>query len=297
VIVRVLVLLAALFCAGQAQAASARQSFEHYQKIAQLGQAPSFVVPTPASGCSQATAFLARNGNANAAATTTAICGMVSDGDWQYLDWLYGLATNNTTNAALNWVSTSYTATVHGTATSFTASLGWKGDAGSFYLDTGFIPFTAGGNYSTNSATLGVCIPTSRTTGEGWVVIGAQDAGVNYHDLYPKFTDGNAYAQFSGNVNAAVTDARGVLIGQKTSATALALYRNGSSIATSANGAGLLPPVSVYLFAENNNGGGAANFSGDTIAFAFAGGGQINAARISARINTYMSTLGVGTCY
>src|SRR5208282_4996530 len=68
-------------------------------------------------GCAQATAFIARTSGLSTTeknAYTAMICGMVTDGTWSLLDVLYIFATNNTTTAALNLVSSSFNGTVTG---------------------------------------------------------------------------------------------------------------------------------------------------------------------------------------
>jgi hypothetical protein len=84
------------------------------------------------------------------------ICGMVTDGTWSLLDALYIFATNNTTTANLNLVSTSFGITQVGTVT-FAADTGYTGDGSTGALGTNFNPNVVSGvNYSLNSASFGV---------------------------------------------------------------------------------------------------------------------------------------------
>jgi hypothetical protein len=62
-------------------------------------------------------------------------------------------------------VSTNYSATTNGTLT-FTANEGYTGDESTGYIDTGFNPNSASGNFSLNSATLAVRNFTSISTTE-----------------------------------------------------------------------------------------------------------------------------------
>ena len=78
-------------------------------------------------GCSQATTFIARTSGLSgteSAAYTAMICGMVTDGTWTLFDALYIFATNTTTSANLNLVSTNYNITV-GVAPTFSADHGY----------------------------------------------------------------------------------------------------------------------------------------------------------------------------
>src|SRR5215471_17837360 len=83
--------------------------------------------PTPGP---QASAFLARTSGLSTQernAYINLINGLVSDGVWSLLDALYVMATNTTSTAALNLVSTSFSLVTHGSMT-FTADVGYTGD-------------------------------------------------------------------------------------------------------------------------------------------------------------------------
>src|ERR1039457_3408340 len=84
----------------------------------------------------QTTAFLARTSGLSGTETTAytnLINGLVSDGTWSLLDALYIFATNSTTTANLNLISTSFGLTQHGTVT-FSADHGYTGDGTAGYL-------------------------------------------------------------------------------------------------------------------------------------------------------------------
>jgi hypothetical protein len=133
-------------------------------------------------GCSQATAFLARTSGLSgtqSTAYTTMICGMVTDGTFSLFDGLYVFATNTTTTAGLNLVSTSFTLTSNGSCT-FTANAGYTGDAASCYQDPGFVPSSAAGNMTQNSAHIAVCDLTNRTSHNGSIQLGAGDTAYSY---------------------------------------------------------------------------------------------------------------------
>jgi hypothetical protein len=130
--------------------------------------------PPPPSGCTQATTFLARTSGLSGTETTAytnLICGMVTDGTWSLLDALYIFATNTTTTAKLNLISTSFPIAYHGTpaeSSQFSADHGYTGDGSTVYLDTGFIPSSAGGVFTLNSAHIGQYMLTSRTAASIW---------------------------------------------------------------------------------------------------------------------------------
>jgi hypothetical protein len=120
----------------------------------------------PASTCSQATTFLARTSGLSgteSTAYTNMICGMVADGTWSKFDALYIFATNTTTTANLNLVSTSYGITNVSTTPTFTADVGYTTSGGTVQLNTNYNPNTNGVQFTLNSASLGVYIQTNDT--------------------------------------------------------------------------------------------------------------------------------------
>jgi hypothetical protein len=81
---------------------------------------------------------------------------------------------------------------------SFSADHGYTGDASTVYIDSGFNPSTAGGNFSTTAASLGIYQLNSRATGQIWIQIGNLISGGTLSaDIFTKLTDGNTYGQFN----------------------------------------------------------------------------------------------------
>ena len=160
---------------------------------------------------------------------------------------------------------------MHGTVT-FTADAGMTGNASNGYLDTGFVPSSAGGNYTQNSANVDTYI-TDTTPGDvyAWVDLGA---------VYPyvQITAANS-GDASFNINDTTgsttpsTDPQGLWQLSRTASGSFNVYKDGSSFISgaAATSAGL-PSQSIYLFAQNNGSGGDG-FSADTIAMAGIGGG------------------------
>ena len=247
---------------------------------------------------SQTTAFLARAdaittvGSTERAAYKKLINGMVSDGDFALMDALYIYATDTQAHALLDLTANALNGTTHGTV-SFSADHGFTGNSSDFYIDTGYSP-SGTKNYTSSSSSLGVYSLRSRTTGQNWINIGSQNNGSTiYHALYPKFTDNNAYVQYTGNAGAAMANAQGLSIGVRTSSTAMALWKNGSSVTTSSSATAALPGNSFYIFCTNNGLNVGAQYTSDQLSAAFMGGGGINVANVSSRINQYMTDLGI----
>lgn len=269
--------------------------------FAQVGQIPTYLQPTPGGGapCSQYTTWLAATSGTSPtekAAAQALICGLVTDGDFSHLIFVHVYATNSQATALVNMVNPgTYDGVTHGTV-SFSADHGYTGDASTFYISTGFDPSTAGSSYTATSSSIGVYIPTSRTTGQAWFAVSdcIATCAIGFHDVVPKFTGTDAYAQFGGNANTAMTDAAGLTIGVRTSASAMALWKNGVSLVSNSAAAGGLPDATggFFIFGQNHA-GTAINLSGDLISADFVGDGGINVFNVSCRVNTYMTTLGI----
>lgn len=250
-------------------------------------------------GCSEATTFLARTSGLDAThqtAYTTMICGMVTDGTWTKMDALYIFATNTTTTANLNLKSTSYGLTQTGSV-SFTADQGYTGDGSTGYLNTGFIPSTAGGNYTQNSASFGAYIRTSRTTGASYAAIATDVSNTGQARWNPNYNSINANwqindASFRDIANA---NAQGFWGLSRTASTTANLYKNSSGTAFDSitNASTGLSASSFTILAENRS-GGVVDFSADQLAAAFIGGGLSSAewVNLQSRINAYMTTVG-----
>lgn len=251
--------------------------------------------------CAQATTFLARTSGLSGTQSTAyqnLICGMVADGTWGLMDGLYVFATNSTTTANLNLVSTSFGLTAHGTAT-FTANSGYTGDATAAYFDSGFNPNTAGGNWAQNSTSLGSCVLNSRTASQGYATLGAAFNAFAY--IQPQFSGTGSSFELGGNTFPTSTNAnaQGSMIISRTTSAAIALYQNGTSIATPTDASLALSQINenVFILAYDNT-GTPTSFTGDQVGYAFWGAG-LNSTQVTnvyTRLHNYMSAVGAAAC-
>jgi hypothetical protein len=104
----------------------------------------------------------------------TCIKALISSGVWSLLDVLYVFAAHTEQAALLNWKNPGTFDATSVSGTAFTEDVGFTGDASADYLETGFNPFSAGGNYTQNSASFGARTTTDRNDNEnkclmGWV--------------------------------------------------------------------------------------------------------------------------------
>ncbi len=192
---------------------------------------------TDAAGGAESAAFLARTSGLDATHTnayTALIDGLVSDGVWTLLDALYVFATQDSTTAGLNLVSTSFPITVNGSPT-FTADAGYKmATAATDYLGTAFNPTVGTPNYSQDSAHMSVWNLVNNSSDQS--ILGNGAAGTaGESNFFAKFTDTNLYSRLndnSGSSGVAVADPRGHLLGNRSDSSNIQQYRNASSIAT-----------------------------------------------------------------
>jgi chitodextrinase len=159
--------------------------------------------------------------------------------------------------------------TAHGTS-GFTANAGWAGDGSTRYLDTGFAPASAGGNFGANSANMDGYI----TSAGGGVEFGVTDGGYSFinaefmgYDL-----EGATFPSLS-NPSGAV----GLWSIFRTDGNNSAAYKNGSSyISSGSDPAIMFPNRPVYIGAQDDS-GTADNFTSATLAMMGFGGGLTTA--------------------
>lgn len=256
----------------------------------------------PLAGCSQSATFLARTSglsNTQKTAYQNLICGMVTDGTWSLMDNLYVFATNTTTTANLNLVSTNYTLTQHGTVT-FTAGQGYTGNGTNGYFDSGNNPASSGGNFTQNSASLGSCQLNSRTTSNNSISLGFSVGSV-YSFIQP-------WVNASGgdfNINAGsfpqylAANVQGSWIVSRLSSTTFTVYYNGASVLTPSTTTSSVPSSNMFIGNWSASGvPGTGDYSTDQLGYVFWGGGFTGAqvGNIYARLHTYMSAVGAGAC-
>jgi hypothetical protein len=253
-----------------------------------------------ASGCSQATTAIARlDGSQNTAALTTMICGMVTDGTYSLLDGLWIFAINSLANAETNLASSSSynLTTVGGTmGPLFTSNVGLSNNSDGSVANTNFNPNTAGGNFSLNSASVGVCDVTSRSSSTLGIAIGGYD-GSSLVQIQP-YRTGDVWYDINdgGFPQAANSNAQASYIVSRTSGPLLTVYVNGSSAGTDTSSVVSLLNVNIYIAGANGN-GSVGQVVSDVLGYAFVGGGltSTQANNLYSRLHTYMNTVSPGS--
>jgi hypothetical protein len=248
-----------------------------------------------------ATAFLARTSGLDATHTNAyidLINGLDTDSLFAKFDWLHVYATQDSTTALLNLVSTNFNGTANGSPT-FTADRGFTGTNNSttIYINTGFNPTTASSSqYVQNSAHISAWSVTDVGT-NGNPMIGAFDSGANREsDIYPKFTDNNCYMRVNaggglgGVANATPT---GHYLVERSSSVVMNGYKNASSILF--NSSASQPPANLNQYTIGSNQSGTAKGSPHQLAMASAGASlsSTEVTNFYNRLRTFMTAVGV----
>jgi hypothetical protein len=279
------------------------------------GCAPGFCSPAQSGGggggCSQATTFLARTSGLSgteATAYTSLICGLVTDGIitgnlstthcGSIIDRLYIFATNTTATANLDICGSTDTLTAVNAPT-FSADHGYTGIPGTpSYLTSAFVPSTAGGNMTLNSASIGAYILNNRTTTINYAALGASDGGSDWTYFLPNDGSGTTLADINsvtfGDVEAIGTS-QGQWVFSRTGSSGFTGYHNSSTTISypSSTSTGL-PNQAIYVLAIDD-GGTQFDVSADQLSAAWWGAGVTSGQQtsIASRINAYMTALGI----
>lgn len=246
---------------------------------------------------SEGNAFLARltgsPDNTHKTRYCTLIDGLVTDAVFAKLDVLYIFATDTAANALLNLKSSSFNGTVVGALT-FTADTGYTGTGATNYINTGFNPTAAAGNYARDSGSIGIYVLNNRTTDQGYVNAGTA-TGAGFSFIAPK--NATAVTKYAINTAApksiAATTAQGQWITSRTGATTTALQRNGAAFDTDTSASVVMDNSNIYIFAYNT--GVPAAFSLDQQSAVLIGGGLTGTemTNLAGRINTYMTAYSI----
>lgn len=252
------------------------------------------------------TAFIARTSGLDGTHTSAyqaLINGLVSDSLWSKFDLLYIFATQDSTTAKLNLISTSFGITENGSP-NFSADNGYIGvDASTtVYLDTGFNSSTAGGVFTQNSAHASIWSLTNVAGGaSGGCVLGIEGVGAVSKStrIFPKYADGNFYGDITdssiGTMTVANSDARGHYQVNRSGATATQAYRNASSIATSTSTSDTRPNVNFFILTNNVDGVGPGFGAAYRTAMCSVGSSMNSTEQTNFynRLRTYMTAVGV----
>lgn len=260
-----------------------------------------------------ATNFLARTTGLDVTHTSAYIAllnGLTADGFFNAngtsskLDALYILATQDTVTSLLNLVSSSYALTTSSSPT-FAADRGYTGDGVAHFLETGFSPGVAAGNYALNSSSFGAYVRTNVAENANDIGCSETIGGVDFSNSFLNTLSVDATNQFvtinqDSQHPTANPTALGFYVVTRTGVTTAAVYKNGSPFSTATDVSTFLADTgatfNILCRRLVTNGGAPTrdNFSTKQVAAAFIGGGMsaTDANNFSLRINSYMTAVG-----
>lgn len=247
------------------------------------------------SYCSKAQAYFARVGGLSGAQKKridTLIRGLISDGDWASFDNILLLANETATAALTDLVSLRAATAV--TSPTFTANQGYAGNGTTSYVNTGWNPSTMGVAYTLNSCHIAVYDRTARS--DAATVMSAGVNATNIVNIGPRFSSLSAYGlnNVAGGSAAPPANAAGWWVCIRSDSVNTFMFRNGVQYSTTGvDTSASIPNGNIFVGGRNNAG---ALEVGTTDQHAiFTAGGLIPIAaqaRVSARFNAYMTSLG-----
>lgn len=162
--------------------------------------------------------------------------------------------------------------TSHGTS-GFNNDAGYTGDGSTSYLDTGYNPSTAGGNYSQDSAELDLYVSHQGTNTN-------TDIGLNNNNGCPfTYINPNSAGNFQFGMNGcsfpstSTASAIGLWSVTRVSSTTVNAYKNGSlDDSSTGNSSSVLVNGDFYVGASNQTTAGVGHYSNDTLDMVSIGG-------------------------
>lgn len=227
----------------------------------------------------------------------TLVAGLIDDGIWSKLDFLYLLAAHAQDSSLLNWINpgTHDATVINLLAANYIIDRGWTGNGVNGYLNTNYTPSTDAINYALNSASIGVYVRTD--VNEDKFDIGVQPiAGNNYISITSRYSN-IAYIKNNNGIttNIANTDSRGFFINTRLDATDQDLYKNKVKIIDGNDVSVAIPNDVIIILALNINGVPSLECT-KQISTAFTGAGmtQTDVNNFTDRLELFLDAIGAG---
>lgn len=231
----------------------------------------------------------------------TCIGAIKTAGVWTKLDCLWILAAHDSQAALLDWKNLSDATAVN--SPTFTTDRGFTGDGSTSYINTNFTPSTDGVNYTQNSACMGAYLNAGTDT----AVSGPNSIGFNSNSnarqsrIEPwRSATGGATVRVRMNDATATTVGTiatrfGLTASNRSASNAVQVYRNGSSIGTSAVTSAALGTIDAYILGFNDA-GLLTGQNDNRCAAAFVGGSLTSTehADLFTAIEAYLDAVGAG---
>lgn len=189
-------------------------------------------------------------------------------------DAIYLFAADSSSDAVLNLVSTSYTATA--TNMTFTARQGFTGNGTTSFIDSTFNPNTASGNYALNTGSVAAYLRLN--IAEEGLAFGARSTSGNDTRVfaYPRRSSPSDQTLSILNarnttISSTISDCRRLFTTSRTASNLTTSYHDGTNLGTSSETPDGLVARSIY-FGGYNNDGTLSIVSTNEFAFGWIGG-------------------------
>lgn len=225
-------------------------------------------------------------------AVTALVTALKAAGLWTLMDVIYPFVGGNASSCSLNLKNPSLYQIQWGANGLSFAQAGVIADAsGAGHGDSTFAPASAGGNFSLNSASMGVYFTSSSIT-QGWFCgmssgLGLNPAYIGYLPIGPNFSFGlNGFTPSS----AISTGVNGNIVMSRTGAATEVIYQPDGSSNSSGEASNSIDTDTLFFPGKNNSGTAHVSCAG-TYGFGFAGGGLTGAqvATLFGIVNTFIA--------
>ena len=219
------------------------------------------------------------------------ISDLVNSGTWSRLDTLYLASANDSPTARTNLISGNYYLSPYGSPTFGLDHSGYQGtNSLSDFLDNDFNLALSSGNYSQDSASMGVFLTAGPASGADSGEAMGLPAG-NLAEIYPHYTDNKFYWIANGSAEqvGAATTSTGLFSWSRTASNADVAYRNGVQYATATDASHSLLNSTITILQAN----GAPAKTSMKIGAAFSGGALTAADHLALynALNTYLTAV------
>lgn len=212
---------------------------------------------------------------------------------WSKLDALYIMAAHDAQAARRNWVADAYNLTAVSSPT-FTTDRGYAGDTSSAHLKTGYVPSTAGGLLTVNSAHLSVWDRTVRAA-FGSVEAGVNIAATTVLQVAARWSSGQIIHSTNEITTLLTTigGAAGHTLVNRSGVSARQTYRDGVEVGSNTTASSSLPNLEIYFLGRNTS-DALSLPSGDELAVGSIGASLTagEAAAFHTALNTYLTAVG-----
>lgn len=185
----------------------------------------------------------------------TCVVSLKTAGVWQLLDCLWFMDAADSQAAAINWINPATFTLTNVGSMSFIADRGFTGNGSSSYLNTGYVPSTAGLGLALNDAHYSGWSLTAAAAGSANRIIGNVASTTGRSLILPRNTGDLVTGLVNGSSGTTISNAstQGHFLANRAASNATTIYKDGASIGTTADASNSLPTQAVTLGRDTTN--------------------------------------------